>query len=60
MTISTTCKRCRELIVAEDEDDLVTQIQAHARDHGAARGKHVPSRDHILAHHRRPDSEKPE
>lgn len=50
MTISIACKRCRELIVATDEDDLVTQVEAHARDHGGARGTHIPARDRILAH----------
>jgi hypothetical protein len=50
MSISTICKRCREAIIAEYEDDLVAQIQAHARDHGGADGRHVPSREHILAH----------
>jgi hypothetical protein len=50
MTLTTICKRCREPIVAVDEDDFVAQIQAHARDHGGAHGKHVPTREHILAH----------
>ena len=53
MTLSTICRRCKEQITAVDEDDLVAQVQAHARDHGGANGKHVPSRGHILdkAHH---------
>jgi hypothetical protein len=50
MSVTTICKRCRETIVAVDEDDLVAQVQAHARDHGGARGTHVPKREHILAH----------
>jgi predicted small metal-binding protein len=50
MTISMPCTRCRETVVAQDEDDLVRQIQAHARDHGGAHGTHIPSREHILAH----------
>jgi hypothetical protein len=50
MTISITCKRCKELITAEDEDDLMAQVQDHARDHGGARGTHLPSREHVLAH----------
>jgi len=58
VTISTICKRCRAPIIASDEDDLVAQVQAHARDHGGARGKHVPSRDRILGHLRRHDTEK--
>lgn len=58
MTISTTCKRCHEPITAENEDDLVAQVQAHARDHGGAHGTHIPTRNHILAHHRRQRGEK--
>ncbi len=50
MTISVICKRCREPIIAKDEDDLVAQVETHARDHGGAHGAHVPSRDRILAH----------
>jgi len=46
-------KRCKELITAENEDDLVAQVEAHARDHGGARGKHVPSRERILSHLRK-------
>jgi hypothetical protein len=50
MTISTICRRCKEPIIAVDEDDLVAQVHEHARDHGGAHGKHVPSREHILMH----------
>jgi uncharacterized protein DUF1059 len=50
MTMSIVCKRCKEPIVAEDEDDLMRQVEEHARDHGGAHGKHVPPRDRILAH----------
>jgi hypothetical protein len=58
MAVSITCKRCKELITAEDEDDLMTQVQEHARDHGGARGTHLPSREHILAHlHKRSSSD---
>ena len=53
MTISLPCKRCKQTIVATDEDDLLRQVEEHARDHGGARGKHVPSREHILRHLRR-------
>ena len=53
MTLSIPCKRCKELITAENEDDLVAQVEAHARDHGGARGKHVPSRERILLHLRK-------
>lgn len=60
MTISVPCRRCRETIVAQDEDDLVRQVQTHARDHGGAHGSHVPSREHILAHlHDRSDDSPP-
>lgn len=48
MTISLPCKRCDAVITAEDEDELVAQVQAHAaRDHDLA---HPLSREHILAH----------
>jgi hypothetical protein len=57
MSISTICKRCREPIIATDEDDLVAQVQAHARDHGGARGKHVPTREHILRRLHRNDAD---
>ena len=50
MAITVTCKRCKEPITAEDEDDLVAQVEAHARDHGGAHGTHIPSRERILAH----------
>jgi hypothetical protein len=53
MTVSLTCTRCHELITATDEDQLVAQVQAHARAHGT----HVPSRERILAHLRRQDPE---
>jgi hypothetical protein len=59
MTITITCRRCRAAIVAADEDDLVAQVQEHARDHGGAHGTHIPSREHILAgHHRQHDAER--
>jgi hypothetical protein len=50
MALTITCKRCKEPISAENEDDLMAQVEAHARDHGGARGRHVPSRERILAH----------
>ncbi len=50
MSMSTICRRCKEPIVAVDEDDLVAQLQEHARHHGGAHGKHVPTRKHILGH----------
>lgn len=46
MTLSLNCPRCDAQIAAEDEDELVTQVQTHVRDHDAG---HIPSRKHILA-----------
>ena len=46
MTVSLTCKRCKELIVAEDEDDLMAQVEAHARDHGGPWHPHPHPRAH--------------
>jgi hypothetical protein len=57
MTLSVICKRCKEPIIAETEDDLIAQVEAHARDHGGAHGAHVPSRERILAHLRPRDGE---
>ncbi len=57
MAVSVTCTRCHELITAADEDELVVQVQTHARDHGGAHGTHVPSPEHILAHLHRQDPE---
>lgn len=46
MSVSLPCRRCGALITADDEDELVTKIQTHARnDHD-----HTPAREHILAH----------
>ena len=53
MTLTITCKRCKQPIVAESEDDLMAQVEAHAADHGGAHRRHVPSREHVLAHARR-------
>lgn len=57
MTISLICKRCKEPITAENEDDIISQVEAHARDHGGARGTHRPSRERILAHLRQRDGD---
>ena len=57
MTVSVTCTRCHEPITATDEDELVAQVQTHARDHGGAHGAHVPSRERVLAHLHRRDPE---
>jgi hypothetical protein len=50
MPISMPYKRCGETIVAEHEDDLVRRVTEHAQDRGGAHGRHVPSRERILAH----------
>ena len=50
MAITVMCKRCKEPITAEDEAALVAEVEAHARDHGGARGAHIPSPERILAH----------
>ncbi len=48
MTISLPCQRCSAVITAEDEDELVAQVQTHAaRDHDL---EHPLSREHILTH----------
>jgi predicted small metal-binding protein len=47
MAITTTCKGCGLEFTGKDEDDLVTQVQAHiASVHAAA---HSPSREQVLA-----------
>jgi hypothetical protein len=38
----------------------MAQVEAHARDHGGAHGRHVPKREHVLAHARRLDPESPD
>ena len=53
MTVRITCKRCKELITAEDEDALMAQVGAHARDHGRSHGVHIPSRERIPGHLRK-------
>jgi hypothetical protein len=60
VSLSIICRRCKQPIVAADEDDLMAQVEEHARDHGGAGGTHLPSRQHVLAHlHReRPDPSK--
>lgn len=50
MSLSIICKRCKEPILAEDEDDLMRQVEKHAGDHGGAHGTHVPPRERILGH----------
>lgn len=50
MRFTMTCRHCGEVLRADDEDDLVAQVQAHRRSHD--RGPAL-SRDHILARLRR-------
>ena len=45
--MSTTCKGCGLEFTGEDEEDLVTQVQAHIAEAHAA--GHSPSRDEVLA-----------
>lgn len=52
MSISLTCKGCKTVITAQDEDELVAALQRHiVDDHNSS---HSPTRDQILAilHHR--------
>lgn len=47
-TIGLPCKRCDTVITADDEDELVAEVQAHAaREHDLT---HALSRERILAH----------
>ncbi|WP_055751195.1 MULTISPECIES: hypothetical protein [Frankia] len=62
MTTSLTCKHCDTTISANDEEDLVAQVQTHVQDHAAAHGRvHTVSRNHVLArlHRHNPDEEPP-
>ncbi|SEO81142.1 hypothetical protein SAMN05216267_10457 [Actinacidiphila rubida] len=58
MTLTLTCRSCREDITGEDEDALVAAAQAHhdtvhgadrSRHHRPGDGPHTPTRDGILA-----------
>jgi len=60
VTLSITCPRCKQPIVAADEDDLMAQVKEHARDHGGAHGTHMPSREQALAHARREQADSPD
>ena len=46
MTISTTCKGCGQELIASDENDLVSRVEAHLAE--AHPGGHTPSREQIL------------
>jgi predicted small metal-binding protein len=48
MALSLTCPRCEAVITADDEDELVAKVQAHAHDDHD--GVHSLSRERILAH----------
>jgi hypothetical protein len=47
MPLTVTCPRCDAPITAQDEDDLVQKVQAHARDDHEL--THTLPRKHILA-----------
>lgn len=47
VTYQTTCKGCGTEFVADTEDELITQVQAHISDRHA-RG-HAPSREQVRA-----------
>jgi hypothetical protein len=46
MSVSMTCRHCGTLITSDDEDALVTDVQAHARGH---EGGPELTREHILS-----------
>jgi predicted small metal-binding protein len=47
MPITASCPRCDYTITANDEDELVTKVEAHVRDdHGLT---HEMPRKHVLA-----------
>ena len=47
MTISTTCNGCELELIAEDEDELILQVQAHLAE--APAGGHSPSHEQVRA-----------
>jgi predicted small metal-binding protein len=56
MALTLTCKNCRQPIAGQDEDELVTRVQAHVRAHadGHGRGRnHEITREQILTRARR-------
>lgn len=59
MVLSLTCKRCQQEITGTDEDDLVTNIQAHVAGHSQEhqRAHHV-SREHVLRRLRRQEAKR--
>lgn len=47
MSISTTCKACGLELAAKDENELVSEVQAHLAE--AHPGSHRPSREQVLS-----------
>lgn len=57
MTLSLTCKRCNKAITGEDEEELVSRVQAHVSAHSSVDGvSHNVSRKHILVRLRRQEA----
>lgn len=48
MSVHMTCKHCRIELTADDEDQLVVNVQAHAATHDDGHGPAL-TREHILA-----------
>jgi Protein of unknown function (DUF1059) len=56
MTISLPCRLCDAVVTGDDEDDLVTRMQAHAAEE---HDKHGLSRRHVLRHLHAPEPHRP-
>lgn len=57
MALSLTCKRCEQEITGTDEDDLVTNVQAHVTGHSQEHERaHEVSREHIRRRLRRQEA----
>jgi predicted small metal-binding protein len=48
MTITIPCRRCGELIAADDEEALVERVHEHIR--SVHNSPHAPAREHLVAH----------
>jgi hypothetical protein len=58
MTLSLTCKRCKQEITGTGEDELVANVQDHVAGHGHEHERaHDVSREHILRRLRRQEAE---
>ncbi len=60
MSLSMTCKHCGTAISADDEEELVTGVQSHARTHGdepELTPEHILGRLHRLQ--RKPPEQRP-